>query len=132
MRRSATSQRGFTLVTTLFLLVVVSALAAYLVQLSTVQHLSSGLTVRGLQARYALTSGLEWALFELNRTGACPTLPASVTVEGFQVTLQTCNATSFTEGLDSYQLFDLTLSAARGSFGNVDYTQVRMRASVTI
>jgi len=132
MKHGLKLQRGFTLVTTIFLLVVVSAMGAYLVQLATVQHISSAMSVSGASARYALTSGLEWILFELNRTGACPVLPAGVSVDAFQVNVVACNAHPITEGVNSYQLFDVILNAERGSYGSVDFTSVQMRASVSI
>lgn len=131
MRMRTATQAGFTLVTTIFLLVVVSALGGYLVQLATAQHISSALTTAGVRAHYALTSGLEWLAYELNASAACPALPASVTVEGYQVSVTACTAHAITEGPLNYQLFDVTLNAERGSFGNADYTNVRLQATLS-
>lgn len=130
MNGMVTQQRGFTLVTTLFLLVVVSALGGYLVQLSTAQHATSGLSVSGLRARYALTSGVEWLTYGLRSSGVCPSLPATLTVEGFQVMVNGCTAHAITEGPLSYQLFDVVLSAERGVFGTPDYVKVRLQVTL--
>jgi MSHA biogenesis protein MshP len=57
MNKTMTSVRGFSLITTLFLLVVVAGLAGYLVNLSISQQYSTALTLDGLRGRHAASSG---------------------------------------------------------------------------
>lgn len=123
-------QAGFTLLTALFLLVVVSALAGFMVNLATSQHLSSAIEVNNLRARYALVSGFQWASYQIEQTGSCPG-GVSLVVEGFTVTQLGCTPYAVTEGALGYQLFDVTMQAERGSFGQVDYARVRMRAMLS-
>lgn len=130
---SGTSKRaaGFTLVTTLFLLVVVSGLGAYLVSLSVAQHHASALSIDTLRGRHAALSGLEWLAYRIaNVSNTCPTPPATLTIEGFDVTLTNCSATDVIEGADSYRLFDVTVSAERGDFGDADYVKLAIRANL--
>lgn len=125
-------QTGFTLLSALFLLVVVSALGGYLVRLATAQQVNSALAVSGLSARYALASGMEWLVYQLNTAGACPALPATVNVDGFQVSVANCSTYVISEGGSSYPLFDVTINAERGVFGTVDFVSVSMRASLNL
>ncbi len=54
---------GFSILSALFLLVVLSALGAVLVTVSTTQHTSSALDVEGVRAYQAARAGLEWGLY---------------------------------------------------------------------
>lgn len=132
MSKSMQAQAGFTLVTTLFLLVVVSSLGAYMVNLATVQHSASALSVSALRARYALTSGLEWSYYRIQAAGVCPSVPSELNIDGYRVRLTACSADSVTEGLESYQMFDVSLTAERGSYGDMDYVQRRVQALLKV
>lgn len=59
--------RGFSILSALFLLVVLSALGAVLVTVSTTQHTSSALDVEGVRAYQAARAGLEWGLYVVTK-----------------------------------------------------------------
>jgi MSHA biogenesis protein MshP len=125
------SIRGFSLITTLFLLVVVSGLAAYLVNLSIAQQYSSALSISALRGRHAALSGLEWVAYRINNVSStCPPIPSNMIIEGFNVSVTGCTETSVTEGVDVYSLFDVTVSAERGAFGDADYVNHAIRATL--
>ena len=131
MNRLPHRHRGFTLLTTLFLLVVVSGLAAYLVNLSIAQQYSSALTINSLRARQAALSGLEWVAYRITHiANTCPAVPSTLTVEGFDVSLTSCAASNITEGAGSYWLYDVTVTAERGNFGDTDYVNLAIRATL--
>lgn len=131
MNSALTVVRGFSLISALFVLVVVSSLAGYLVNLSIAQQYSTALTVNALRGRHAALSGLEWVAYRINNvSSSCPTLPTSMTIEGFDVALTSCSVNSVTEGLATYNLFDVTVSAERGSFGDADYVNLAIRATL--
>lgn len=131
MNRLPTAVRGFSLISTLFLLVVVSGLASYLVNLSVAQQYSTALTVSALRGRHAALSGLEWVAYRINNvSSSCPAVPSNLTIEGFSVTLTNCTQSVVTEGLSSYKLFDVTVSAERGAFGDADYVNHAIRATL--
>jgi MSHA biogenesis protein MshP len=122
---------GFTLMSTLFLLVVVSALAGYLVNISTAQHLGSALTVNTVRARHAALSGIDWLSYRVSYvSNTCPPLPTAMTIEGFVVQVTACRMTDVSEGGDSYRLFDVTVNASRGAFGDADYVNLAVRATL--
>jgi len=131
MNRTLSSVRGFSLISALFLLVVVSSLAGYLVNLSIAQQYSTALTVKALRGRHAALSGLEWVAYRINNvSSSCPSVPTSMTIEGFDVSLTNCTASSVTEGLATYNLFDVTVNAERGVFGDADYVNLAIRATL--
>jgi len=80
---------GFSLITVLFLLVVVTGIGGYLVNLSVTQHLGSALAGQESRAYYAALSGLEWAAYSItndpNDPPNCPAVGTSFAVEGFSV-----------------------------------------------
>lgn len=59
--------RGFSLVSAIFLLVVLAGLGTAMINMSSTQHTSSALDVQGAQAYQAARSGIEWGVFRLLR-----------------------------------------------------------------
>ncbi|MFY9328024.1 MAG: hypothetical protein WAO76_08410 [Georgfuchsia sp.] len=56
------NQRGFAIVSAIFLLVVLAALGGFIATISTTQHIGSALDVSGAQAYQAARAGTEWGL----------------------------------------------------------------------
>ena len=126
-----TGSGGFSLVSVLFLLVVVSALASYLVNLSIAQQQGSALSIDALRGRHAALSGLEWVAYHVAHVASsCPSVPTTLDIEGFSVSLTSCTQTDVVEGAANYRLFDVTVNAERGSFGNADYVNLALRAAL--
>ncbi len=110
--------RGFAIVTAIFILVVLAALGAFIVSISTNQQIGTALDIQGVRAYQAAKSGVEWGIYQIEatpaynfsygtpavavgnanpNTRACPASPASFapaapTLAGFTVTV-TCAAT---------------------------------------
>lgn len=135
-------QRGFSLVTAIFLLVVIAALGAFAVTLSTTQQQSSSLDVMGARAYQAARAGIEWGAYQvLPASGAafataCRPGPHSQviaplpnTLAGFAVNVQ-CAATSHVEGAAMLWVYNLTSTATQGVVATPDY--VERQISVTI
>lgn len=64
--------RGFALPAAIFLLVILSALGAFIVNISTGQHASQALDIQGERAYQAAHAGREWARYQINATSGCP------------------------------------------------------------
>ena len=127
------SQSGFSLVTTIFIIVVLAVLGTYMSLMSTTQNQSTALSIQGQRAWYAAVSGFEWVAFQLNPatgSGNCPSIPTTMTIEGFTVRVTDCTPYSITEAGGSYTLHDVTVTSERGSFGDVDYVSRSLRATV--
>lgn len=62
---------GFALVSAIFLVVVLSALAAFVVQISTQQQVGAAADIQGVRAYQAARAGVEWGLFQQLRNPPC-------------------------------------------------------------
>ena len=65
MRSAAKHMRGFALVSAIFILVVLAALGAFMVNISTNQHIGSALDVQGVRAYHAARAGIEWGVYQV-------------------------------------------------------------------
>lgn len=89
-------QRGVGLVTAIFLLVILSALAVALLSIATASQSAAALDVQGARAYQAARAGIEWGLYQNLRTASrrCDAsysfaMPAASSLNGFIVTV-TC------------------------------------------
>lgn len=62
--------RGFAIVSAIFILVVLAALGAFIVNISANQQIGSALDVQGVRAYQAARAGIEWGLFQVQSTVA--------------------------------------------------------------
>lgn len=89
-------QRGFAIVSAVFILVVLAALGAFMLSVSTSQQIGSALDVQGARAYQAARAGLEWGLYRQRQAGSCVGAtsfnPGAATLSGFTVTV-ICAAT---------------------------------------
>ncbi len=103
MKRSRPTrrQRGFTAVTAIFILVVLTALGAFILSVSTSQQIGSALDVQGVRVYEAARSGVEWGLYRQLRDNSCAAstsfVPPTPTLSAYTVTV-TCVATPGTNG----------------------------------
>lgn len=142
-------QRGFSLVSAIFLLVVIAALGTFAVTLFTTQQQSSALDILGSRAYQASRAGVEWGAYQVlqNASGInagginCAVLPASaavnsVTMASAATTLQdfttavSCNSAAVSEASTTVTLYQLTSIASQGAAATSTY--VEREISVTI
>lgn len=94
-------QRGFTAVSAIFILVVLTVLGAAILSVSTGQQIGSGLDVQGVRVYEAARSGVEWGLYQQLRGSSCAAstsfVPTAPTLSGFTVTVS-CTAAPGTSG----------------------------------
>ena len=62
--------RGFAIVSAMFILVVLAALGAFILNISTNQQIGSALDLQGVRAYQAARSGLDWGMFQVESTPA--------------------------------------------------------------
>ena len=142
--------RGFALVTAIFLLVVLSALGAYLLSISSIQHTTAALDLMGARAYQAARAGIEWGAYQaLQNPGgayatACRTGAASsnMVFPGNLAALSTtvsCSASSHTEAGNSVTVYQLTSTACNlpvagacpnASPGSGDYVERQLQAGL--
>lgn len=135
-------QSGFSLVTAIFLLVVLAGLGATMMTFFTAQQQGSLLDVLGARAYQASRAGIEWGAYQaVQNSGvgfapscrAGPTsqaLPAlGGTLADFPVSVS-CSATSAVEAAATLWVYDITATATRGAAGSADYVERQMRATI--
>lgn len=143
MIRRPTLQRmhGVSLVTAIFLLVVLSGLAVAIVTLSTTAQVSAGLDAQGTRAYLAARAGAEWGVFQVTRTnGACTTaasgvaststfpMPADGGLAGMWVTVVCLRTVDSATDLARYTLRSTACNNPGGGgcpnpVNNIDYVQ---------
>jgi MSHA biogenesis protein MshP len=84
---------GFSLITAIFLLVVLSGLAGVVMNLTISQTQSSALDVMGVRAYQAARAGIEWGLYQQLRNDSCSAsaavaIPAGNTLSSFTVIVE--------------------------------------------
>ena len=149
MCRRDRNQAGFTLVTAIFLLVVLAALGAFMVTISTTQHAASALDVQGARAYQAARAGVEWGAYQImnpentNNPGtpppayaaryACGGTPATPvlggTLSGFTVTVG-CTFGDQNDGAQVVRVYQIIATATAGTPGGTDYVNRQLTATI--
>lgn len=153
--------RGFALVTAIFLLVVLAALGAFIVNISATQSITSAQDLRGSRAYHAAQAGLEWGLYQvldpLNVTAVapgaanwpnmppCPASPTAFVIDQFTVSV-TCTRLPagaagvsgppvYTENgtVNSVIIYELVsvASATGAAVGTLDFVERQVQATVS-
>src|SRR5579859_5839065 len=123
-------QGGFSIVSALFLIVVLAALGAFAVTVSGLNQGSSALDLQGARAYQAARAGIEWGAYQVlqNPAGAYATAcnaatyaaPTSQILSGLAGTLSpfsvtvTCGSTSYSEGSATVVVYQIVSTAAAG------------------
>jgi len=139
-------QQGFSLVTAIFLLVVLASLGALMMTFITAQQQGSVLDTLGSRAYQSARAGVEWSAFQITQSGvaggafatACQTGATSSpvllpgTLSGFGVNVQ-CSAVSSVEGTNNIWVYDIaaTASGVNGATpGSADYVERKIQAAI--
>jgi len=130
-------QRGFTLVSAIFLMVVLVTLGVSMVTLSSVQHVTTAQQLQSVRAIYAARAGMEWAVIKAG-TGGCPGATNTIALteaalDGFTVTVTCSNAKHQLDDASPpatvwYYQFDATAQA--GTYPSPDFVSRSLRAKV--
>lgn len=128
------AQRGFAIVTAIFLLVVLAALGAFMLTFSTVQHITSAQDFQGTRAYQAARTGIEWGAYQALRNASCtPSTSFSPggTQAGFNVTVQ-CNlfGSPYMEGGGTVNMYQITSTASQGTVGSATYVERQLQATI--
>lgn len=98
MRRSEpTIAKGFLLPSAIFLLVILAALGAFILNISTSQQMGMALDVKGERAWQAANAGMEWARYRLASNPSNPSCPASTAWGGSTYSLGFSSTSTLTD-----------------------------------
>jgi MSHA biogenesis protein MshP len=118
--------RGFTLISALFIIVVLAALGAALAKISVRQHLGSAAEIEAARAYQGARAGLEWAAYQVQRVPAPPgAAPACFSTSSFALAGHTvtvsCSRTpasgSLSEGSTTLVFYQLVSTACNAPSG---------------
>ncbi len=129
-------QRGFSLVTAIFLLVVIAALVVYMTSLRVVQQTTLVYGVQGARALQAARSGIEWGIQRaIVGTSCAPSetfTPPLSPLDSFSIEVR-CQSSQHTEGPPGSPIttYRLEAIASSGSYGSLDFIQRRIIATVS-
>jgi len=130
---------GFVLPAAIFLLVILAALAAFMVSLSRTSHISSALDIQGVRAYHAARSGIEWAAWQVvqNPAPLCTAVPTILafpagTLATFTVNVSCVPFGPYTDGADSVTIYQVTSTATSGAVGGVDFVSRQIQANFGI
>ena len=133
-RAIATRQHGFSLVSAVFLLVVLAGLGVFAVRLNTMQQQTVTAGLRAAQAFQAARTGVAWGAYRALNGGACA---ASTTLNltegaasGFRVDVQ-CTQRTHAEGASTVHVFVFDVRAEAGVYGGPDYVSRRLQTKIT-
>lgn len=132
-------QQGFLLPAAIFILVILAALGAYALNITSVQQNTSLQDTQGTKAYQAARAGVEWAAYQVLNPGStalvnCPTSPTVLSIDNFVVNV-TCarSATDYYEqGTDhTIAMYDISATASFGTVGTANYIQRQIQLTVS-
>lgn len=128
-------QRGFALVSAVFLLVVIAALGTFAVRVNANQQHSADLDLAMLRADAAAQSGIQYAAARLQATNSCNQGVAGQSLplpQGYNVILA-CASPNPPQVVNSVQVnvFFVTAIATRGQYGSPDFVSRQRTARIT-
>ncbi len=137
-------QGGFSIVTAIFLIVVLAALGAFAVSMFRVQQTTAAFDELGVRGYQAAQAGIEWGAWQvLQGPGTCAAATGNLALPGslspFTVTVA-CASTAHTEAGAPVTIFQLTATAcnqpAAGACPNPapgpDYVERQVQAAVEL
>jgi MSHA biogenesis protein MshP len=127
------SQKAFSLVPALFLLIVLASLGAVAVRLTAVQQQTVVLATQGARAYAAARTGINAAAYDALVNGNCGAQSIVLNeggLSGFAVDTA-CSSTVHSEGAVTNTVYVIDAFSSAGSYGSPDYVSRRVRATVT-
>lgn len=122
---------GFAIVTAIFLLVVLGALGAFMVTLSGVHQATPYQSITATRVYFGAKAGVDWGIQQAIAAGSCAGSTLTLTGNGLDgvTAVVTCTTGGLTH--TGGNVYRITSTAERGTFGSLDYARRRMEATVT-
>ena len=131
-------QNGFLLPAAIFILVILAALGAYALNITSIQQTTSTQDVQGARAYQSARAGVEWAAYQVLSPGTtalanCPASPTSLTIDNFTVVVScTRSADYFEQGSDhTIAMYDIVATASFGTSGALNYIERQVQLTLS-
>lgn len=141
MKYRMQAQRGFSIVTAIFVIIVLGSMALFMATIGGSQQLSMHFSVLGARSLQAAASGLEWAIHDVlhnNAAGLAGCPGTGVTTIGLadpDLSAYTidigCASSPVNEAGVSYNVYALTVTASTGIFGTPSFGRRVLSATVS-
>ena len=131
-------QRGFAIVSAIFLVLVFAVMGAYMLTLSGVEHSTVDRALLNARAYFAARAGLDWGIHRAVShptagSGNCePATAFTLTGGSFvaaNISVECSQATASGTGM-TYYIYYLKSTASYGTAGTSDYVERKLEASV--
>jgi len=130
------SQRGFAIVSAIFILVVLAALGGFIATVSTTQHVGSALDVTGARAYQAARAGTEWGVAQALNASSCVASSNIGTFNGVSITVLCTQVVADEAGLGAIYSIEAiacnspVAGACPGAAATANYVERRLAALV--
>lgn len=115
-------QKGITLVGAIFILIIVSLLGQYLINITGVQRQTSIMTLQSARAYQAANAGIEWGIYRVVIDASCVASTELTPNIGNFTTTVLCNTVgSYNEDGTVVTIYQITAESEHGSYGQIDY-----------
>jgi MSHA biogenesis protein MshP len=130
--------KGFLLPAAIFILVILAALGAYALNITSAQQSTSSQDVQGARAYQAARAGVEWAAYQVLSPGTtalanCPASPSTLAVDNFSVAVSCARSADYYEqGTDhTIAIYDITATASFGTAGTAGYIERQIQVTLS-
>jgi MSHA biogenesis protein MshP len=125
-------QSGFSLVSAIFVIVILMLVLSFMVRVSTVQSSTVGLGTSGTQAFFAARGGLQWGVYQAVNASPAAACPAdtTLTLDGYSVRVRCESETTHTDETGSRKVMRIIARAERGVRGQPDFVMRSVEATV--
>jgi MSHA biogenesis protein MshP len=123
-------QKGMTLIGAIFILVIVSLLGQFLVNISSVQRQTSILALQSARAYQTANAGIEWGIAQMIATNTCVGTTLTPALHNFTTTVSCVSHGNFTENTQTVNVFLITSDSRYGTFGDPDYVARSLEVKV--
>ena len=125
---SRARQSGLSIISAIFMLVLLAALAAFMLTFSMTSNVTQAQDIQGSRAYWAARSGLEWGAYRVVQDNACAT--TTLTLSGFTVAITCTPSGPYQEGGSNVNIYRITATANQGTLGSVGYVERQLQATV--
>ncbi len=127
-------QAGFSLIIAIFILVILSLLGTYMVNLSAVQQTTSVYALQGARAYQTAKAGIEWSIAIIHSGASCSDINSAAALnftglDGFSVTLS-CSQETYTENVNNLIVYKIKAVAGYGAYTSNDYVSRSIEISI--
>lgn len=122
--------KGFILVSVLFLVVVLGAIALVMSSTTGVQQFTNVYSIQASRAYFAARSGLEYAIDRATSAGACTNGNVAMAGINFTVNVSCTSTAGIDEAGNITTVFTINSTATSGTLGNINFVTRTVRATV--